>query len=85
MDKHSFWPEIVNEHHFNLLLEHFHHMPKFIDWSVLPFIFEICSYKAKKSNLYYTRAIMPSRVSAGGVHHLRSLAPGQRSSEETLW
>ena len=33
-------------------------------------------------NLHYTRGITPKRVTSGGVH-LRSLAPGQYSSEET--
>ena len=36
----------------------------------------------KKSNLYYTRDIPPKRVTNGG-NHLRGLAPGQHSSEET--
>ena len=35
-----------------------------------------------KSNLHYTRGITPKRVTSGGAH-LRSLAPGQHSSEET--
>ena len=35
-----------------------------------------------KSNLYYTRGISPKRVTSGGAH-LRGLAHGQRSSEET--
>ena len=33
-------------------------------------------------NLYYSRGIMPKRVSSGGAH-LRDLASGQHSSEET--
>ena len=33
-------------------------------------------------NLHHTRGITPKRVSSGGVH-LRDLAPGQHSSEET--
>ena len=36
----------------------------------------------KKSNLHYTRDITPKLVSSGGVH-LRGLAAGQHSSEET--
>ena len=35
-----------------------------------------------KSNLHYTRRITPKRVTSGGAH-LRGLAPGQHSSEET--
>ena len=35
-----------------------------------------------KSNLHYTRVILIKRVTSGGVH-LRSLAPGQHSFEET--
>ena len=35
-----------------------------------------------KSNLHYTCGITPKRVTSGGVH-LRGLAPGQHSSEET--
>ena len=35
-----------------------------------------------KSNLHYTRGITPKRVTSGGAH-LRGLAPGLRSSEET--
>ena len=37
---------------------------------------------AKKLKLYYTRGITPKHVTSGGVH-LRGLAPGQHSSEET--
>ena len=42
--------------------------------------------KSKKSNLYYTRVVMPQRVKSGAIH-LRSFAPGQHSFEETsqLW
>ena len=36
----------------------------------------------KKSNLHYTRRIMPKRVTSCGAH-LRGLALGQNSSEET--
>ena len=36
----------------------------------------------QKSNLHYTRRIMPKRVTSCGAH-LRGLAPGQNSSEET--
>ena len=36
----------------------------------------------KKSNLDYTRDITPKRVAGGGAH-LRGLAPGLHSSEET--
>ena len=36
----------------------------------------------KKSNHHYTRRIMPKRVTSCGAH-LRGLAPGQHSSEET--
>ena len=32
--------------------------------------------------LHYTRGITPKRVTSGEIH-LRGLAPGQRSSEET--
>ena len=35
-----------------------------------------------KSNLHYTRRITPKRVTSGGAH-LRGLAPGLHSSEET--
>ena len=35
-----------------------------------------------KLNLHYTRCITPKRVTSGGIH-LRGLAPGQHSSEET--
>ena len=35
-----------------------------------------------KSNLQYTCGITPKRVTSGGAH-LRSLAPGLHSSEET--
>ena len=35
-----------------------------------------------KSNLHYTRGITPKRATSGGIH-LRGLAPGQHSSEET--
>ena len=38
--------------------------------------------QCKKSNLHYTRGITPKHVTSGGVH-LRDLAPGQHSSEET--
>ena len=40
------------------------------------------SSKIKKSNLCYTRGITPKRVTSGGAH-LRGLAPGLRSPEET--
>ena len=36
----------------------------------------------KKSNLHYTRRITPKRVTSCGAH-LRGLAPGRHSSEET--
>ena len=36
----------------------------------------------KKNNLYCIRGITPKRVTSGGAH-LRGLAPGQHSSEET--
>ena len=39
-------------------------------------------YQIKKSNLHYAPSIMSKRVTSGGVH-LRGLAPGQHSSEET--
>ena len=39
-------------------------------------------YINQKSNLHYTRRITSNRVTSGGVH-LRGLAPGQHSSEET--
>ena len=35
-----------------------------------------------KSNLHYTRRVTPKRVTSGGAH-LRGLAPGQHSTEET--
>ena len=38
--------------------------------------------KNQKSNLHYTRRITPKRVTSCGAH-LRGLAPGQHSSEET--
>ena len=38
--------------------------------------------KIKKSNLRYTCRITPKRVKSCGAH-LRGLAPGQHSSEET--
>ena len=38
--------------------------------------------KKIKSNLHYTRGITPKRVTSGGAH-LRNLAPGLHSSEET--
>ena len=37
---------------------------------------------ANESNLHYTRGITPKRVTSGGAH-LRGLAPGLHSSEET--
>ena len=40
-----------------------------------------CDIK-KKSNLHYTRRITPKRVTSCGAH-LRGLAPGLHSSEET--
>ena len=44
---------------------------------------QVSSFKSKiKSNLYYTRRITPKRVTSCGAH-LRSLAPGLHSSEET--
>ena len=36
----------------------------------------------KRQNLHYTRGITPKRVTSGEAH-LRDLAPGQHSSEET--
>ena len=36
----------------------------------------------KNSNRHYTRGITAKRVTSGGIH-LRNLAPGQHSSEET--
>ena len=42
----------------------------------------ILPVKKSKSNLHYTRGITPKRVTSGGAH-LRGLAPGQHSSEET--
>ena len=38
--------------------------------------------RSQKSNLYCIRDITPKRVTSGGVH-LRGLAPGQHSCEET--
>ena len=35
-----------------------------------------------KSNPYYTRGITPKRATSGGAH-LRDLAPGRHSSEES--
>ena len=44
----------------------------------------VSEYQIKsKSNLHYTRRITPKRVTSCGAH-LRGLAPGQHSSEETL-
>ena len=40
------------------------------------------TYSKIKSNLHYTRRITPKRVTSCGAH-LRGLAPGQHSSEET--
>ena len=45
-------------------------------------LLELLDLKKSKSNLYYTRRITPKRVTSGGAH-LRGLAPGFRSSEET--
>ena len=42
----------------------------------------ICDHVIVKSNLHYTRRITPKRVTSCGSH-LRGLAPGQHSSEET--
>ena len=42
----------------------------------------IANESNQKSNLYYTRGITPKRVTSGGAH-LRGLAPGVHSSEET--
>ena len=39
-------------------------------------------FKLEKSNDHNTRDITPQRVTSGGIH-LRGLAPGQHSSEET--
>ena len=39
-------------------------------------------YTASKSNFHYTRGITPKRVTSSGAH-LRGLAPGLHSSEET--
>ena len=39
-------------------------------------------FSNQKSNLHYTRRITPKRVTSCGAH-LRGLAPGQHSSEET--
>ena len=44
--------------------------------------FEAISYYEIKSNLHCTRGIMPKRVTSSGAH-LRDLAPGLHSSEET--
>ena len=41
-----------------------------------------CKSKLKKYNLHYTRGNRPKRVTSAGAH-LRGLAPGQHSSEET--
>ena len=45
----------------------------------------MCGTK-RKSNLHCTRGITPKRVTSSGVH-LRGLAPGQNSFEETsqMW
>ena len=55
----------------------------------LPSTWEYASFQDKrtnskkiKSNLHYTRRITPKRVTSGGTH-LRILAPGLHSSEET--
>ena len=42
----------------------------------------IANESNQKSNLHYTRGITPKRVTSGGAH-LRGLAPGLHSSEET--
>ena len=39
-------------------------------------------YPRIKSNLHYSRGVTSKRVTRGGIH-LRGLAPGQHSSEET--
>ena len=39
-------------------------------------------FGSQQSNLHYTRRITPKRVTNGGAH-LRGLAPGLYSSEET--
>ena len=49
-------------------------------WVLLTSI-HYCLSKSK-SNLHYTRRITPKRVTSCGAH-LRDLAPGQHSSEET--
>ena len=36
----------------------------------------------QKSNFHYTRGNTPKRITSGGIH-LRGLAPGQHSSEDT--
>ena len=41
-----------------------------------------CFVRQIKSNLYSTRGITPKCVTSGGAH-LRGLAPGLHSSEET--
>ena len=42
-------------------------------------------YISQKSNLHYTRgSSTPKSVTSDGTH-LRGLAPGQHSSEETSW
>ena len=42
----------------------------------------IANESNQKSNLNYIRGITPKRVTSGGAH-LRGLAPGLHSSEET--
>ena len=42
----------------------------------------IANESNQKSNLHYTRGITPKRVTSCGAH-LRGLAPGLHSSEET--
>ena len=54
-------------------------------WRSATLIFvAICSARRLKSNLHYTRSISitPMRVTSSGIH-LRDLALGQHSSEET--
>ena len=62
--------------------------PKYKSFAVLPTfnrkfkVFVYVCYENIKTNLHYSRGIAPKRVTSGGAH-LRGLASGQHSSEET--
>ena len=67
------------------LLQVYDKVPKIHKYSCVIDSHFIVSFKLGffKSNLHYTRGITPKRKTSGGAH-LRGLAPGQHSSEETL-